>query len=138
MRMTLKLVVSLVIGIAAVAFLFAYLQVRGVARAMRQQMEKEVARTADNMSEALRPALDSGSRGDVERLAERYEARDHLAGVAVYDAQGRSLARTSKTDEELARSALAQADARHTRDGGGIFIIIGGDLLAYVLSVERD
>jgi trehalose 6-phosphate synthase len=136
--MTLKLVVSLVIGIAAVAFLFAYLQVRGVARAMRQQMEKEVARAADNMSEALRPALESGSRGELERLAQRYEARDHLAGVAVYDAQGRSLARTNKTDEESARRALVQAEATHVRDGDGIFIKIDGVLLAYVLPVERD
>ncbi|MFZ0415010.1 MAG: trehalose-6-phosphate synthase [Candidatus Acidiferrales bacterium] len=138
MRLTLKLVVSLVIGIAAVAFLFAYLQVRGVARAMRQQMEKNVATTADNVGEALRPAVDSGSRGELERLAERYEARDHLAGVAVYDTQGRSLARTNKMDEELARRALLQAETTHAKDGSGTFVDINGDLLAYVLPIGRD
>ncbi|HEV2489283.1 MAG TPA: trehalose-6-phosphate synthase [Candidatus Acidoferrales bacterium] len=138
MRLTLKLVVSLVIGIAAVAFLFAYLQVRGASHAIRLQMEREVAKTADNLNEALRPALDSGSRSEVARLAERYEVRDHLAGVEVYDVQGRSLARTSKMDEELARRALVQAEARRTRDGSGVFVKIGGSLLAYVLPVERD
>lgn len=138
MRMTLKLVVTLVIGIAAVAFLFAYLQVRGVARAMRQQMEKEISRAADNMSEAMSPALASRSRGELERQAQRYQTRDHLAGVAVYDLEGKVLTRTSKTDEELALRAMGRAEAAQTKDGSGIFFYGDGGLVAYVLPMQRD
>lgn len=138
MRLTLKLVVSLVIGIAAVAFLFAYLQVRGVARAMRQQMEKEISRAAENMSESMGPALESGSRGELERQAQRYQTRDHLAGVAVYDEQGKAVTRTNKTDEELAIRAMGRAEAAHTKDGSGIFVYGDGSLMAYVLPMQRD
>ncbi|HEV2298340.1 MAG TPA: trehalose-6-phosphate synthase [Candidatus Acidoferrales bacterium] len=138
MKLTLKLVVSLVVGIAAVAFLFAYLQVRGVARALQQQMQREVARTADNLGEALRPSLESGSRAELERLALRYETRDHLAGVAVYDTDGRILAKTVRTDEDLARRAIVQTATAPPRDGLGAFFNVRGRLLAYVLPVERD
>ncbi|HKW89730.1 MAG TPA: trehalose-6-phosphate synthase [Candidatus Acidoferrales bacterium] len=138
MRLTLKLVVSLVIGIAVVAFLFAYLQVRGVARALQQQMEREVARTADNIGEAMRPALDSGSRLELERLALRYESRDHLAGVAIYDPAGKTLSKTVRTDDDLARRAISQASDAHPKDGVGTFFNLKGSILAYVLPIQRD
>ena len=138
MRLTLKLVVSLVIGIAVVAFLFAYLQVRSVDRAMQTQMQQGVARTADNIADAIRPGLESGSRVEIERLAQRYEERDHLSGVAVYDADGKLLARTVHTDEDLARRALSHAASARAKDGQGSFFDLDARVLAYAVPVQRD
>ena len=140
MRITLRLIVSLIGGVALVALLFAFLQVREVTLGIRQEIQGRVATLADSLEEAVRPALDSGSGPELQRIVERFQSRQHLAGVAVvYNKNDRSVAATSGVDEGLALQVLDSAQAtRPVSEGGYFFEANDIRMLAYVLPVRRD
>lgn len=137
MRMTLKFVVSLIIGIVAVAFLFAYLQVRETARALVQQERSVVSAASDSLTDAMKAALKSPARGQAQQIADGFEARRHYAGVAVFDALGVAIAKTGKVNEELAREEIAKHRTASVGRGSGYFF--GGDhnVLNYAVPIHQ-
>ena len=140
MRITLRLVVALVAGVALVALLFAYLQVREVTLDMRQEIQGRVATLADSLEEAVRPALVSDSQPELQRIVGRFQSREHLAGVAVvYDASDRSVFATSGVDEGLALHVLGAVEAnRPSSQGGYFFDATDIRMFVYALPIQRE
>ena len=95
MRITFRLILSLVVGVTLVALVFSYFQVRQEERRLREETERRAAVLAESLQESVEPLLDSKSSGNLQRIVERFGNRKRLSGVAVYDANGRSLAVTS-------------------------------------------
>lgn len=122
MRITLKLISSLAVGIAVVAFLFAFLQVREDMKAIRRQTERHVATLAGSFKEQIEPRLQSRSHIQLAELADRFQSRENLAGVAIYDGKGESVVETSGTDGTLAREALHARPASRRNFRGGYFL----------------
>ena len=92
MRTTLKLVAPLIVSVALVSLLFAGYQVRTQKRILRN----ELVHRAETLGESLQESVDSLSERTAERslqrLVDRFGQREHLRGVAVYDASGASVA----------------------------------------------
>jgi trehalose-6-phosphate synthase len=92
MRISLRLIVSLVIGTTLVAFSFTFFRVQSDKRILRRDLERRAAILAESLSEQAAPVLQQGSREDLQELLDRTSEREHLAGIAVYDSQGGRLA----------------------------------------------
>ncbi|MGH7151801.1 MAG: hypothetical protein ACREIU_13940, partial [Planctomycetota bacterium] len=134
MRITLRLIVSLVIVVAAVAATSAWIHV-GQDRASRQEeLERRSRLLALTLQEVVEPLVPEGTSERLQGLVEKYANRERLAGVAAYDREGRLLAATAALSEALADPPAAVQAALSRSVDGSAFVNMGGrELHLYAL-----
>jgi len=94
MRTALKMVLPLIVSVAVVSGLFAWYQVRTEKRVLRNDLSRRAEILGETLQENVEPLMDRAPDRNLQRLVERFSEREHLKGVAVYDAAGRALAIT--------------------------------------------
>ena len=95
MRLSLRLILFLVIGITIVTFVIARNQVRAEKRGLRADLERRAEILAESLQEIVEPAVERDSRTQLRHIVDRFGNRERLAGVAVYDESGKVLAQSS-------------------------------------------
>lgn len=95
MKITIRLIVSLVFVIAIVAVVFSYYQVRSERSRLASELERRTIVLAESLQESIKPLVQSNSIKKLNNLVERFGNRERLKGVAVYDQQGNIFALTS-------------------------------------------
>jgi trehalose-6-phosphate synthase len=139
MRITLRLILSLIVGVTLVAAVFAYLQVRQEERRLREETERKSAILAESLEESVEPLLEARSEKKLQRIVERFGNRERLTGVAVYDARGRCIAITPGLSADFLNSPPAAFEAVRTNKGFGLFREIDGKPMhIYALPLHRD
>lgn len=114
MRISLRLIISLILGVALVTLLFAYFQVRAQKRALRNDLQNRAQLLADSLAQSVELLLQHRSRKELQVLVDRFGNRQRLAGVVVYDAEQRPLAITFGLAGRLANppGAVTRRSAR--------------------------
>ena len=109
--LSLRLIVSLVLGITLVSVLSSYYEVQVEEHGLRRDLERRAAVLGESLTGNVERNLEQGSAHDLQRLVERFGNRERLAGVAVYDIGGNRMAITPALTELLASepSVVAQA-----------------------------
>jgi len=93
--LSVRLIVSLFVGITAVSLLFSYYTVRSEENQLRSDLERRAELLGESLSGNVEHALAKGSSPrTLQRIVERFGNREHLAGIAVYDVAGERLAVT--------------------------------------------
>jgi trehalose 6-phosphate synthase len=95
MRTTLKMVLPMIVSVAVVSALFAWYQVRTQKRSLRTDLTRRAEIQAESLQESVEPLLDHTPDKNIQRLVDRFGEREHLKGVAIYNAEGRGLAITA-------------------------------------------
>ena len=106
MRLSLRLILFLVVGITLVTFFISRNEVRAEKRGLRQDLERRAEIFAESLQEIIEPAIEHDSRGQLRRIVERFENRQQLAGVIVYGADGRILAESSSLQAQFTPPAV--------------------------------
>jgi len=102
MQFSLRLIVSLILGVVLVACVFADYQVRVEKRGLRNDLEKRAEILAESLEETVTPLLlEKRSRKELQRIVERFGNHERLAGMAVFDERGETLAVTPGLDGSL-------------------------------------
>ena len=104
MRTTLKLVLPLIISVALVSLLFAAYQVRTQRRNLRSDLARRADVLAESLQEAIDPLFEKNDRTSekaMQRVVDRFAQREHLKGIAVYEADGHLRAMTSSLGDEF-------------------------------------
>ena len=96
MRITFRLIVSLVVTVAAVAAFSAYFHVQQERSRLKDEMERRSRLLAESLQESVQPAIQMGLSMNLQRLVGKFGNREHIAGMAVYDAKENALAVTEK------------------------------------------
>ena len=117
MRTTLKIVLPLIISVVVVSLLFAVYQVRTEKRVERSELSHRAEVLAESLQENIEPLFDRALPDkSLQRIVDRFGQREHLKGIAVYNANGVVLAltpglpKTFQTRPETAtRAALRDA-----------------------------
>jgi alpha,alpha-trehalose-phosphate synthase [UDP-forming] len=94
MHLSRRLMLSLLGGVAVVSMVFALYQAAAEMHAMRAEVERQALVLAESQQRAAEHALQDGSSGEMQALAGQFQHHERVAGVALYDAQGRALAVT--------------------------------------------
>src|SRR6202451_2698810 len=89
MRMTFRLILSLVLTVTLISVLFAVYQVRAYTHGRRGDLEKRAQVLAESLQETVEPLWTKGARGSLRRIVERFGNRERLDGVAIYDVKSR-------------------------------------------------
>jgi trehalose-6-phosphate synthase len=123
MRTTLKLVLPLIVSVVVVSLLFAAYQVRTERRVLRNDLSRRAEILGESLQENVEPQFDRPlpDKG-LQRLVDRFGQREHLKGVAVYNANGVALAVTSGLASLFQLRPAAAARAAERDAGYGEFL----------------
>ncbi len=90
-----RLIVSLIIGVTLVSLCTSYYQVFMLAGTMRKDLERRAQLLGESLSSGVERDLQRDSQRTLQKTVQQFANREHLAGLAVYDAQGVPVAVTS-------------------------------------------
>ena len=122
MKTTLKIILPLIISVAVVSLLFAGYQVRTTKRLLRNDLSRRAEILGESLQENVEPSLGRGREKNLQRLVDRFGQREHLKGVAVYDASGNLLAITPGLDAEFKARPATAVKAAQRDTGYGDFV----------------
>ena len=94
--LSVRLIVSLFVGITAISLLFSYYSVRAGEIQRRNELERRAEVLGESLSTNVEHAIPKGSSSShsLQKLVERFGHRENLTGIAVYDLAGNRLAVT--------------------------------------------
>ncbi len=131
MRLGVRLITGLIAGISLVTFLFARYQVRAEKQALRNDLETRVDALGQSLQQTAEPLLLTGLNRRLQIVIDELRSRQHLYGVAIYNAEGKPLLMTPNLDGQLnvtpaAVSAAISQDKSlpQTIDWGGTPLMI--------------
>ena len=119
--LSVRLIVSLIVGITLVTLAFSYNEVHAQKEGLRRDLERRAEVLAESMAGNVEPYLQRGSRRELQRIVERFGNREHLDGVAIYDKQGALVAITSGLAPLLSGRPSVVAEAISQDHGAGQF-----------------
>src|SRR5580658_3278873 len=113
--LSVRLIVSLILGITLVSFGFSYYEVLVEKRALRSDLERRAEMLGESLVGNVERSWNTGSdvvpngkvpnnvpNNELQQLVQRFGNREHLLGVAIYDRQGALVAATPELAETLA------------------------------------
>jgi trehalose-6-phosphate synthase len=90
--LSVRLIISLIVGITLVSLGFSYYEVLREKRVLRSQLERNSEELGESFALNVEKSWDSART--LQRTVQRFGTREHLLGVAVYDLQGKLIAVT--------------------------------------------
>ena len=139
MRTTLKMVLPLIVSVAAVSLAFTAYQVRTEKRILRNDLARRAEILGESLQDNVEPLLEHAPNKSLQRLVERFGQREHLKGVAVYDVSGAALAITPGLGPLLRTRPEAALRAAQRDAGYGEFLTIEElPLHVFALPLHRD
>src|SRR6266403_2474967 len=138
-KLSLRLIPILAVAITIVTFIVARNQVRSEKRGLRADLERRSEILAESLQETVEPVVQKGSTSQLRRLVERFGNREHLAGVAIYDANSKVMAVSSKLDTDAETPPAEVAKSVEANRPVGAYEKVGGSTMyVYALPLHRD
>ena len=142
MRTTLKLVLPLIISVALVSLLFAGYQVRTQRRNLRTDLSRRGEVLAESLQETIEPLFAKNERNSekaMQRVVDRFAQREHMKGIAVYEASGTPSAMTATLGAAFKQAPDAAKTSIASDNGRGEFTRVAETpVFLYALPLERD
>lgn len=137
--LSVRLIISLVVGITVVSLLFSYYSVQVEEHDLRRDVERRAELLGESLSGNVEHSLEKASPRELQRIVERFGHREHLVGVAVYDAAGNRLAVTPVLANLLTDRPPIVAKAIVDNLGDSEFTRLGtASLHFYVLPLHNE
>jgi trehalose-6-phosphate synthase len=134
MRLSVRLIVSLILGVALVSFLFALSQVRAQKRALRNELGQRAEIEAKTLQGSVESLLSPRERKELRNLLQDFKEAERIPGAAVYNERGVPLAMTSGLEALMPSAPGAVAAACADGSGHGEFAQLG-QTSAYVYAL---
>lgn len=125
MRITVRLIFALFVGVTLVSFLFARHQVHAQKEALRGEVEARAGLLANSIDDEFAPLLERREWRELQLTAERIANREELAGIAVYDEHARVVAITAGLAGLLPKRPTTVDLAMAQDKGIGEFVNLG-------------
>jgi len=142
LRTTLKLVLPLITSVALVSLLFAAYQVRKERKNLRNDLSRRAELLAESLQESIEPLFEKNERNSekaMQRVVDRFAQREHMKGIAVYEANGNMTVMTSTLGNNFKQMPDTAQKAIATDAGRGEFAQIAeSPMYLYALPLERN
>src|SRR5271165_3938463 len=137
--LSVRLIVSLILGITLVSLGFSYYQVVAERRALRGDLERRAEVLGESLAGNVEKTWGTGSNQALQRLVQRFGNREHLIGVAVYDRQAEIVAMTPELGKMLTASPQALTQAIRDNHDESAFVKLGNTrILIFALPLHRE
>ena len=136
--LSVRLIVSLILGVTLVSLLSSYYEVQGEKRGRRKELERRAEVLGESLAGNVEPHLESGSLKELQRIVERFSNREHLAGVAVFNTKLETIAESSGLAQRLQIQPPGILQAIKSNQKQGEFVHqASGSLHILVLPLHR-
>ena len=131
MKLSLRLVFALVASISMVTFVIARNEVSTEKAALRNDLERRGELLTESLQETVEPVVArNGADIQLRRIVDRFGNRERLAGIAVYDNDGKVLAESANIASRAEVPPHAVTETITNDQGTGEFATLSG--FAYV------
>ena len=139
MRTTIKMALPLALSVAMISLVFAGYQVRTEKRNLNHDLAHRAESLGESLQETVGHLVDQNSSRSLQRLVARFGQREHLKGLAVYDAAGKAVAITDGLPPELKLRPEGISKITSGAAGKGEFIQVAElSLYAYAMPLEKN
>ncbi|MGC2398225.1 MAG: trehalose-6-phosphate synthase [Acidobacteriaceae bacterium] len=83
--LSVRLIVGLILGVTLVSLVSSWYQLREAKDDLRSELERKVVSFGESLAATGESYLQDGDRPGFDRFLQRFNNRDHLLGVSVYD-----------------------------------------------------
>jgi trehalose-6-phosphate synthase len=137
--LSVRLIVCLILAITLVSFFSSYSQVRGERKNLKRDLERRATLLAESLAENVEPLLDRRSIKKLQGIVERFNNRERLAGVAVFDPKLQPLAQSSGLSQRMQTqpSVIARSIAENQKVSE-FMRLPTGSFHVYALPLHRD
>jgi len=136
---SVRLIVSLIIGITLVSLLSSYYEVLGEKRALRRDLERRSDVLGESLVSNVERSWERDSGRDLQRIVQRFGNREHLIGIAVYDLTSKLVAATPDLANKLGAPPALLSQAINKDESANAFVRMGQTQVEmYALPVHRD
>ena len=136
--LTVRLIISLILGITLVSLFSSYYQVRSEKSGLRRDLERRAEVLGDSLAGYIEPYLEKDAHKDshkeLQKIVDRFGNRQHLAGVAIYDLRGQPIAITPGLADRIGGEPGVVGEAVTKNETSGQFIRAQGAAL-YIYAV---
>jgi len=91
MRISLRLIVSLIVGVTLLSAVFAIFQQRAEKRGLRNDLAKRAQILAESLGANVEPLLGKGARSHLQKIVIQFGNSERVTGIAVFDSALASL-----------------------------------------------
>ncbi len=123
--LSVRLIVSLIVGITLVSLAFSYNEVRLEKLALRRDLERRAEVLGESLAGYIEPHLEKHSHRELQRIVDHFGNRERLEGMAIYNKEGSLLAATPGLPDRLGEHPPLVAQAIATNQGSGQFGRLG-------------
>ena len=139
MRTTIKMALPLALSVATISLVFAGYQVRTEKRNLNHDLAHRAESLGESLQETVAHLVELNSSRSLQRLVARFGQREHLKGLAVYDAAGKAVAITDDLPPQLKLRPEAISKITNGTAGKGEFIRVDElSLYAYAMPLEKN
>jgi alpha,alpha-trehalose-phosphate synthase [UDP-forming] len=83
--LSLRLIVALIVGVTLVSLASSWYEVQAEKEALRRDLERKTEIFGESLAGNAESFLQGGDRPGLERMVQRFNNRDHVLGIGVYD-----------------------------------------------------
>ena len=135
---SIRLIVSLIVGITLVSLASSYYEALGEKRRLRRDLERRAEVLGESLAGNVERDLEKDSTQDLQRIVEHFGNREHLSGLAIYGPQGNLLAVTPELASTLTTVPSVMSQALRENHGAGVFQRVGSaSLHIYALPLHQ-
>jgi alpha,alpha-trehalose-phosphate synthase [UDP-forming] len=134
-----RLIVSLIVGVTLVSLCASYYQVLVVKRGMGEDLEHRAAVLADSISAPVEHDLAHDAKVPLQHAVDHFANREHIAGVAVYNADGNAVALSQDAEKQLASApAVVRQSLTSDRSADAFLRWQGTPIHIYAAPLHRE
>ncbi len=136
--LSIRLIVSLIVGITLVSLSSSYYEALGEKRALSRDLERRAEVLGESLAGNVERDLEKDSVQDLQSIVQHFGNREHLSGLAIYGRQGDLLAVTPELASTLATVPSVMPLALRDNQGVGAFQRVGNlSLHIYALPLHQ-
>jgi trehalose-6-phosphate synthase len=139
LRITLRIIFSILIVISVLVLLFTFHQVQQEKERLTLDLERRAALLGESFKETIEPWIEKGQFYRLQKIVEKFGNRERLAGLAIYDTQDKLIAATPQLSSDLTTPPAFVGQAMNLGQEIGSFLFIGGkERYLYALPLFRE
>ena len=136
--LSVRLIVSLIVGVTLVSLCTSYYQVLVTSSGMKKDLQHRAEVLGESLSKNIERDLERDAPRTLQKTVQQFANREHLAGLAVYDPQGHPLAVTTNLEPLMASAPPIVLQALKDDHGSGEFVRMGiASIHIYALPLHR-
>ena len=133
-----RLIVSLIVGITLVSLCTSYYQVLVLNRGLQKDLQHRAEVLGESLARNVERDLERDAQHTLQRTVQQFANREHLAGLAVYDPQGHSIAVTTSIAPLLSTTPDVVLQSLKNNHDASAFLRIGlASVHIYALPLHR-